>query len=142
MILVDTNVISETLRQQPDPAVVRWMDAQSIETLYLSAVTVAELRYGIAVLPEGRKRQVLHSGLEQSVLPLFEGRILPFDGAAAESYAELMAAARRRGRGVSAADGYIAATAHAAGLMVATRDTSPFEAVGLAVVNPWLFDAG
>lgn len=142
MILVDTNVISETLRQQPDPAVVRWMDAQSIETLYLSAVTVAELRYGIAVLPEGRRRQVLHSGLEQSVLPLFEGRILPFDGATAESYAELMAAARRRGRGVSAADGYIAATAHAAGLMVATRDTSPFEAVGLAVVNPWLFDAG
>ena len=142
MILVDTNVISETLRQQPDPAVVRWMDTQSIETLYLSAVTVAELRYGIAVLPEGRKRQVLHSGLEQSVLPLFEGRILPFDGATAESYAELMAAARRRGRGVSAADGYIAATAHAAGLMVATRDTSPFEAVGLAVVNPWLFDAG
>lgn len=99
MILVDTNVISETLRQQPDPAVVRWMDAQSIETLYLSAVTVAELRYGIAVLPEGRRRQVLHSGLEQSVLPLFEGRILPFDGATAESYAELMAAARRRGRG-------------------------------------------
>ena len=142
MILVDTNVISETLRQQPDPAVVRWMDTQSIETLYLSAVTVAELRYGIAVLPEGRRRQVLHSGLEQSVLPLFEGRILPFDGVAAESYAELMAAARRRGRGVSAADGYIAATAHAAGLMVATRDTSPFEAVGLAVVNPWLFDAG
>lgn len=142
MILVDTNVISETLRQQPDPAVVRWMDAQLIETLYLSAVTVAELRYGIAVLPEGRRRQVLHSGLEQSVLPLFEGRILPFDGATAESYAELMAAARRRGRGVSAADGYIAATAHAAGLMVATRDTSPFEAVGLAVVNPWLFDAG
>lgn len=142
MILVDTNVISETLRQQPDPAVVRWMDTQSIETLYLSAVTVAELRYGIAVLPEGRRRQVLHSGLEQSVLPLFEGRILPFDGATAESYAELMAAARRRGRGVSAADGYIAATAHAAGLMVATRDTSPFEAVGLAVVNPWLFDAG
>jgi pilT protein domain protein len=142
MILVDTNVISETLRQQPDPAVVRWMDAQSIETLYLSAVTVAELRYGIAVLPEGRRRQVLHSGLEQSVLPLFEGRILPFDGTVAESYAELMAAARRRGRGVSAADGYIAATAHAAGLMVATRDTSPFEAVGLAVVNPWLFDAG
>ena len=142
MILVDTNVISETLRQQPDPAVVRWMDAQSIETLYLSAVTVAELRYGIAVLPEGRRRQVLHSGLEQSVLPLFEGRILPFDGATAESYAELMAAARRRGRGVSAADGYIAATAHAAGLMVATRDTSPFEAVGLVVVNPWLFDAG
>lgn len=142
MILVDTNVISETLRQQPDPAVVRWMDAQSIETLYLSAVTVAELRYGIAVLPEGRRRQVLHSGLEKSVLPLFEGRILPFDGATAESYAELMAAARRRGRGVSAADGYIAATAHAAGLMVATRDTSPFEAVGLAVVNPWLFDAG
>ena len=142
MILVDTNVISETLRQQPDPAVVRWMDAQSIETLYLSAVTVAELRYGIAVLPEGRKRQVLHNGLEQSVLPLFEGRILPFDGATAESYAELMAAARRRGRGVSAADGYIAATAHAAGLMVATRDTSPFEAAGLAVINPWLFDAG
>ena len=142
MILVDTNVISETLRQQPDPAVVRWMDAQSIETLYLSAVTVAELRYGIAVLPEGRRRQVLHSGLEQSVRPRFEGRILPFEGAAAESYAELMAAARRRGRGVSAADGYIAATAHAAGLMVATRDTSPFEAVGLAVVNPWLFDAG
>ena len=131
MILVDTNVISETLRQQPDPAVVRWMDAQSIETLYLSAV-----------LPEGRKRQVLHNGLEQSVLPLFEGRILPFDGAAAISYAELMAAARRRGRGVSAADGYIAATAHAAGLMVATRDTSPFEAAGLAVINPWLFDAG
>jgi len=108
-----------------------------IETLYLSAVTVAELRYGIASMAGGRRRDTLHDRLEQEVLPLFEGRVLPFDLEAPGAFADLMARAKVAGSAIAAADGYIAATAVACGLIVATRDTSPFEAAGLKTINPW-----
>lgn len=137
MILVDTNVISEPWKPTPDPRVLAWIDAQTIETLYVSAVTVAELRFGIAALPAGKRRTTLHDRLEGDVLPLFEGRVLPFDLSASQAYAALMAQAKAAGKAIGKADGYIAATAAARGLTVATRDTAPFEAAGVPMINPW-----
>ena len=137
MILLDTNVVSEPLRPLPDARVSAWIDAQPLETLFLCAITVAELRAGVALLPAGKRRISLHTSLETQVLPLFAGRVLPFDLACTQAYAELMAKSRASGWTVASADGYIAAIAAANGLAVATRDTGPFEAAGAAVVNPW-----
>ena len=137
MILVDTNVISEPLRRAPEPRVAEWLDAQALETLYLSAISVAELRFGVRSLPAGRRSDRLDEDLEEQVLPMFAGRILVFDLPASQAYAELMARARSEGRMIPVSDGYIAATAAANGMMVATRDTAPFEAAGLKTVNPW-----
>ena len=109
MILLDTNVISESLKFAGDARVLAWLDAQLIESLYVSTIS----------------------------LPLFHGRILPFDEAASETYGVLRAQARAQGKAIATADGYIAATAIHHGLMVATRDTAPFEAAGLKVINPW-----
>ncbi len=137
MILLDTNVVSEPLRLTGDVSVLNWIDAQNIETLFLSAISLAELRFGIAALPPGKRRDTLHTSVEQRIVPLFAGRILPFDAAASEAYAALRARARAQGLAIASADGYIAATAKVHGLMVATRDTAPFEAAGLTVINPW-----
>lgn len=137
MILLDTNVVSEPLRHAPEPRVIDWIDAQPLETLFLSAVTVAELRAGVALLPAGRRRAGLQENLEKRVLPLFAGRVLSFDITCTQAYAELMTKARAAGLAIATADGYIAAIAAANGLAVATRDTSPFEAAGAAVINPW-----
>jgi toxin FitB len=137
MILLDTNVVSEPLRAAPDPRVVDWLDAQALETVFLSVITVAELRFGIARLPAGRRRKGLQERLETLVLPAFAGRVLVFDLAATQTYAERMARARSAGVTISLADGLIAAIAAANGMTVATRDTVPFEAAGVSVLNPW-----
>ncbi|WP_175702724.1 type II toxin-antitoxin system VapC family toxin [Burkholderia ambifaria] len=137
MILVDTNVISEPLRREPSAAVIEWLDAQNVETLFLAAISLAEMRFGVAALPEGKRRDWLHHSIEQRVVPLFRGRILPFDDAASKAYASLRAKARATGNAMVSADGFIAATAAANGLIVATRDVAPFEAVGLRVIDPW-----
>jgi len=138
MILLDTNVVSEPLRHVPDSRVVEWMDAQPLETLFLSAITVAELRAGVALLPTGKRRASLQESLEKKVLPLFTSRVLPFDLACTTAYAELMAKARAAGLAIATADGCIAAIANANGLAVATRDFGPFEAAGAVVIRPWL----
>ena len=137
MILLDTNVVSEPLRPAPDARVIAWIDAQPLETIFLSAITVAELRAGVALLPAGKRRSGLQQNLEKRVLPLFAGRVLPFDLACTPAYAELLAKARAAGMAISTADGYIAAIAAANGFAVATRDAGPFEAAGVAVINPW-----
>ncbi len=137
MILLDTNVVSEPLRPAADLHVLAWIDAQAIETLYLSAITVAELRYGIAAMPMGKRRDILSRRLETEVLPLFQDRVLAFDLVDAQTYADLMVRAREAGRGIAMADGCIAASAASRGFMVATRDTSPFAAAGLHTINPW-----
>lgn len=138
MIVLDTNVISEPLRAQPDPAVVSWLDDQIVETLYLTTVTLGEVRFGIAVLPAGRRRRVLHQRFEESVVPAFENRILSFDEPASASYAVLRARARTKGRAIAATDGFIAAIARARGFAVATRDTGPFDAAEVPVINPFM----
>ena len=137
MILLDTNVVSEPLRPAPDAHVTDWIDAQALETLFLSAITVAELRAGLALLPAGRRRMGLQESLETRVLPLFSGRVVPFDLGCTQAFADLMAKARASGLAISSADGYIAAIAAANGLTVATRDTGPFLAAGVSVINPW-----
>lgn len=137
MILLDTNVVSEPLKLTGDVGVLAWIDAQIIETLYLSTISLAELRFGIATLPSGKRRDTLSLSLEQRVLPLFVGRILPFDTPASEAYAALRARARTEGKAIAPADGYIAAIATTHSLIVATRDTAPFEAAGLTAINPW-----
>ncbi|AOJ89748.1 plasmid stability protein StbB [Burkholderia sp. MSMB0856] len=138
MILVDTNVISEPLRREPSLAVIEWLDAQNVETLFLAAISLAEMRFGVAALPEGRRRDWLHQSIEQRIVPLFRGRVLPFDDAASKAYASLRAKARATGNALASADGFIAATAAANGLIVATRDVAPFEAAGLRVIDPWV----
>ncbi len=137
MILLDTNVVSEPLRREPDAGVVGWIDAQPLETLCLSAMTVAELRAGVALLPPGKRRSALHDSLEKRVLPLFIGRVVAFDLACTPAYAELLATVRKAGAHIGTADACIAAIALAHGLTVATRDTEPFEAAGARVINPW-----
>jgi toxin FitB len=137
VILLDTNVVSEPLRPAPDSRVIEWIDAQALETLFLSAITVAELRAGLELLPAGKRRAGLQESLETRVLPLLSGRVLPIDLGCTQAYAELMAKARASGLAIASADGYIAAIAAANGLTVATRDTSPIEAAGAAVINLW-----
>ena len=139
MILLDTNVISEPQRREPNARVIEWIDAQALETLYLSTITVAELRAGIALMPAGKRRDSLHEYLEKRLLPMFANRVLPFDMACTKAYAELLAKSRAAGLVVETADAFIAAVALANGfaVAVATRDTSPFEAAGLNVINPW-----
>ena len=137
MILLDTNVISEPWKPVPEPCVLDWIDAQAIETLFLSAVTVAELRFGIGAMPAGRRRAVLQERFEQDILPLFEGRILSFDLGASQAYAELMVRAKSERRAIGTGNCYIAAIAASRGYAVASRDVSPFEAAGVRVLNPW-----
>lgn len=137
MIVLDTNVVSETMRPTPNPAVIAWLNGQDIHTLYLTAVSLAELRFGIARLDEGRSKVDLSERLDRMLDQVFQGRILPFTAATAQAFADRMAVARRNGRAVGFQDGMIAAIVAASGFSIATRDTSPFEAMGLQVVNPW-----
>lgn len=137
MIILDTNVISEPLRPAPDPVVLEWLDEQHIETVYLTSITVAELRFGIAALPRGKRRDRLEEDFERRILSLFADRILPFDAAATHAYAQIRAAAKTAGRPIGVADSLIAAIAAHHGCAIATRDVAPFELAGLDVVNPW-----
>jgi predicted nucleic acid-binding protein len=136
MILLDTNVVSEAMTREPHPRLREWLDAQAAETLFLSSLTVAERLFGIGALPAGKRKDTLAAALDD-VLDLFAARILPFDTAAARRYADLAVKARRVGQGFPTPDGYIAAIAAAHGFTVASRDTSAFDAAGLAVIDPW-----
>lgn len=136
MIVLDTNVVSEAMKPSANPAVMAWLNAQPEETLFLSCITLAELMYGIGALPAGRRKDALATTLD-GLLGLFGDRVLAFDAAAARCYAQLAIRAREAGKGFPTPDGYIAAIATARGFIVATRDTSPFAAAGLQVINPW-----
>lgn len=137
MIVLDTNILSEPLRSAPDTEVVDWLDAQAIETLYLTTISLAEVRHGIAALPVGRRRQVLTHRFESEVLPIFSGRILTFDEEASASYAVLRAGARSSGDAIGDFDALIAGIAASRGFAVATRDTAPFLAADVMVINPF-----
>ena len=138
MIVVDTNVISETMRPAPAPAVLDWMNAQKAEALFVSAVTVMELRAGIERLPEGRRKTALWDLYHFSIGQLFADRILLFDGPTAEEAARISARAEAAGRTAGVVDIQIAATASVRNFAVATRDTDPFETAGLTVIDPWI----
>lgn len=135
MILLDTNVLSEPLKPHPAPAVIAWLDDQVVDQLCISAITVMEMLDGAARLDVGARRLRLEEAIN-SLIARF--RCLPFDEFAARPYAQMAERARRAGHTISMGDAQIAAVAHANGIeVVATRDTGPFEAMGLEVLNPW-----
>ena len=136
MIVLDINVVSEAMKPEPAASVRAWLNEQVAQTLFLSSITLAELLFGIASLPDGRRKIALAETLD-GVLRLFEGRVLPFDVDAARCYARLAKKAREAGRGFPTPDGYIAAIATASGFIVATRDTGPFAAADVRTINPW-----
>ena len=136
MIVLDTNVVSEAMKPEPHPNVRAWLNAQPYETLYLSSVTLAEMLFGIGTLPNGKRKEMLNEALN-GLVELFEGRILSFDIAASQHYADLAVTARAAGRGFPVPDGYIAAIAVSQGFKIASRDTAPFEAANVSVINPW-----
>ncbi len=136
MIVLDTNVISEALKPEPNPVVRTWLNEQVAETLYLSSVTLAELLFGIGALPTSQRKDRLAQTLD-GLLELFRDRVLPFDSEAARHYAELAVTAKVAGRGFPIPDGYIAAIAVSRGFIVASRDTAPYQAARVTVINPW-----
>lgn len=137
MIILDTNVVSEPMRPGGSEAVLAWLDRQAADTLYLTAINLAELLVGIMILPAGKRKRGLDAALTEVVSGLFGSRILPFDQAAAKAYALVVSRARTAGRAIGAADGQIAAIALVHGFTVATRDAAPFEAAGVPVIDPW-----
>ena len=136
MIVLDTNVVSEAMKPEPHPAVRTWLNDQAAETLYLTGVTLAELLFGIAALPTGKRKAMLAQALD-GLMGLFRDRVLPFDTDAARRYAELAVTAKTSGQGFPTPDGYIAAIAASRGFIVASRDTTPYEAARVPVINPW-----
>jgi predicted nucleic acid-binding protein len=136
MIVLDTNVVSEAMKPEPNPAVRVWLNDQVVETLYLSSVTLAELLFGIGALPAGKRKDMLAKALD-GLMGLFRDRVLPFDTDAARHYAALAVTAKAGGRGFPTPDGYIAAIAVSRRFIVASRDTAPYEAAGVPVINPW-----
>lgn len=135
--VVDTNVISEAVKPGRSQAVVNWLDAQVIETLYFTAIALSELRLSIETLPAGERREALGADVNELIASFFASRILPFDREAALAYGALVAAARAAGRAVSVTDGQIGAIASVHGFTVATRDAAPFIALAVPTINSW-----
>lgn len=137
MIVIDTNVVSELMRTSPDSTVLAWFAGHAAESLFLTAVSEAELRTGAAILPAGQRRDRLVGAIDAMIDQDFAGRILPFDSLAAHSFAEIAAARRAAGKPIMDADCQIAAVAAACGAAIATRNVKDFEGCGIQVINPW-----
>ncbi len=139
MIVVDTNVISEVMRPQPSPAVLRWLNAQDSNLLFIATITLAEIGYGLRVLPDGLRRRQLQTRFEQFIAQAFEQRVLDFTAPAAHAYAEIMGHRKETGRVMSLPDGQIAGIALVHGFAVATRNVKDFEDCGVEPINPFAF---
>ena len=137
MILLDTNILSELMRPAPEKGVEQWLADQPDASVFISAITEAELRYGVTLLPAGKRRSALATVIEDMLGEDFTGRILPFDSAAAVAFAEIAATRRQAGRPIAQADAQIAAIARSRGAALATRNVPDFEGCGIDVVNPW-----
>ena len=137
MFVLDTNVVSELMRPAPDPVIESWVAERATSSLFLTAVTEAELRFGLAVMPPGKRRNGLAVGLDRMLETGFSNRILPFDSGAARAYAGIAAARRRLGRPIAQSDCQIAAIALARGMAVATRNIRDFDDMGLEIFDPW-----
>ncbi len=136
MIALDTNVISELGRQVPDPGVLSWLDSLEAAEVVTTAVTAAELRYGVARLPGGHRKRELTAVIRGILTEDFQGRVLPFDDRASVRYAEIVTD-RERGRPIGVADAQIAAICRDLGAVLATRNTADFEETGIELINPW-----
>ena len=138
MVVLDTNVVSEMMLDSPHPGVLVWMDSRPARELFVTAVTEAEVRTGIAFLPEGARRRELAGAAERALGSLFAGRVLPFDSTAARFYADIAAIRRAAGRPISQTDCQIAAIARSRGMAVATRNVQDFSGTGIEVIDPWV----
>jgi predicted nucleic acid-binding protein len=137
VIVLDTNVVSEAMRPRPEPRVIRWLDSHPIRSFAVTSVTVAELLFGIRRLPEGRRRSDLQEAFETFMARGIRERVLAFDQAAAEAYAQLAIDRIRGGRPMQAFDAMIAGIVIATGAELATRDRAGFEDCGIQLVDPW-----
>ena len=137
MILLDTSVVSELMLPKPDPNVAAWLANQSAAHVFLSVITEAELRYGVAILPAGRRRDRIAAAVESMLQEDFARRILPFDRKSARSYAEISAGRRAAGLPISHADCQVAAIARCRGAAIATKNVGHFEHCGIEIINPW-----
>lgn len=138
MIVLDTNVVSELMRPAPDASALQWVDAQATDTLWLCSVVTGELLYGVARLPDGRRKQQLAKALQAIIHEDFDQRVLPFDLEASLVYADIVARQESLGQPVTMADAQIAATCLRHNATLATRNLRDFEELGLALVNPWV----
>jgi predicted nucleic acid-binding protein len=137
IFLLDTNVLSETMKPRPSPAVASWMRKQPLRSLFTAAICQAEVLAGIAVLPAGRRRTELEATAGSMFKEDFHERVLPFDGRAAAAYAQLFATRRQMGRPIATVDLIVASTARVHDAAVVTRDAGGFEGCGLVVIDPW-----
>ena len=139
MLILDTNVISETMLPVPSPRVVAWWSQQGkSEELHITTLTVTEILFGIELLQQGKRRTTLLAGAETMFGRVFAGRILPFDEEAARAFPQVAASRRDQGRPIAEFDAQIAAIARSRGAALATRNTADFEGCGVRLVNPWL----
>jgi len=136
-ILLDTNVLSELLRDKPEPAVLSWLSLQPAEALFVSAVTQAEMMLGARRLPAGKRRNALEAALRGMFDEDFAQRVLPFDSAAVSAYVEIVCTRRAAARPISQFDAQIAATARSRGAKLATRNVADFHACGIPLIDPW-----
>ena len=141
MIILDTNIISEFMTSPPASSVLEWLNAQDSLSLYLTTISIAEIGFGLRILPIGKRRSLLEERFEQFVTTAFESRILSFDEVAARKYGEIKGHRKEIGRPLSDLDGQIAAIAQANGCVIATRNTKDFEFCGVELINPFNFNS-
>ena len=135
MIALDTNVVSELAKPTPDPTVIAWIDQQS--ELAIAATALAELRFGVARLPDGKRRNALSEAIDRFVADDLQGLVLAFDSACADAYGLIVAARERAGRPIGIADAQIAATCSVHNAVLATGNTKDFQGTAIALINPW-----
>jgi predicted nucleic acid-binding protein len=136
-LLLDTNVLSEVTKPRPNEDVLTWLHELDEDRTFISIVSIAEIRRGIALMEKGRKQEALDKWLTDDLPQRFENRIIPVEGLVARAWGDLMALAKRSGRGLASMDGMIAATAVAHQLSLATRNTKDFEGLGINIIDPW-----
>ncbi|MEK6373853.1 MAG: type II toxin-antitoxin system VapC family toxin [Acidobacteriota bacterium] len=140
MILLDTNVISALMQRDADPIVVAWLDSQPSESIWTTSITVFEVRFGLEILASGRRRRSLEEAFRKTLEDDFEGRVVPFDEAAAQAAGHIAAERRRLGRTIEIRDVQIAGIAAARKAAIATRNLRHFEDLDLELIDPWSAD--
>jgi toxin FitB len=140
MIILDTNILSELMKSKRSEIVCNWVAQQSLMRLFITTITQAEILYGIALLPAGKRRDELSQAAQLMFSEDFAGRVLPFDQAAAVAFANIASQRRRSGTPISQADAQIAAICYTHGATIATRNFSDFEGCGISIINPWEYE--